>query len=173
MSNSGEEKAMRKTTIELYKEDQKFSAGHFTIFSASERENLHGHNFQVWVSLTGTVDDNGMLFDYVAYKKKIRDLCVAWNETFLLPSSSPFLKIEETEKEVCCRFSDEVLRFLRRDVTLLPVRNVTLEELSRHFGERLTEDVALLQNDGVHQVLVKVASGPGQWASWAFETPRA
>ena len=40
----------RTTTLELYKEEMKFSAGHFTIFSATERENLHGHNFSVYVA---------------------------------------------------------------------------------------------------------------------------
>ena len=35
------------TTIELSKEYLKFSAGHFTVFSATERERLHGHNFSV------------------------------------------------------------------------------------------------------------------------------
>lgn len=162
----------RTTTIELFKEDQKFSAGHFTIFSQTERENLHGHNFQVSVALTGSVDKNGMLFDYIAYKKRVRSFCEVWNETFLLPTQSPFMKVEATDDEVCCYFADEVLRFLPRDVTLLPIANVTLEELSMHFGERLCADAAMLKRDGVHQVVVKVASGPGQWASWKLDPSR-
>ncbi|EQD50251.1 hypothetical protein B1A_13514, partial [mine drainage metagenome] len=36
---------MRSVEVDLSKERMKFSAGHFTVFSASERENLHGHNF--------------------------------------------------------------------------------------------------------------------------------
>ena len=38
-------------TIRLAKENMKFSAAHFTIFSASERERLHGHNFRVEVDI--------------------------------------------------------------------------------------------------------------------------
>ena len=52
------------STIELFKEAMKFSAGHFTIFSETERERLHGHNFTVYVALTGEVNDKGMIADY-------------------------------------------------------------------------------------------------------------
>ena len=41
--------------IELSKEYLNFSAGHFTIFSATERENLHGHNFQVRGAVTAAI----------------------------------------------------------------------------------------------------------------------
>ena len=43
------------TTLELCQEEMKFSAGHFTILSATERERLHGHNFTVYVAITGVV----------------------------------------------------------------------------------------------------------------------
>jgi 6-pyruvoyltetrahydropterin/6-carboxytetrahydropterin synthase len=160
----------RTTTIELFKEEMKFSAGHFTIFSATERENLHGHNFSIYVALTGRVDGNGLLGDYGIFKRKVRQMCMDWNETFMLPLHSPFLSIDTSEPgEIRARYADEILRFLPRDVTLLPVKNVTVEELSRLFGERLISDQDVLVEQGVQGVVVKCASGPGQWASWTWE----
>ena len=50
------------TTIDILKEDIKFSAAHFTVFSATERERLHGHNFHVGLSVTAPVGSNGMCF---------------------------------------------------------------------------------------------------------------
>ena len=161
---------LQVTTIELFKEEMKFSAGHFTIFDAENRENLHGHNFTIYVALTGQVNANGLLGDYGIFKRKIRDMCDGWNETFMLPRESPYLRLDTSDpKEVKAFYSDEVLRFLPRDVSLLPVKNVTIEELSRLFGERLIEDRALLRAQGVDEVRVKCASGPGQWASWTWE----
>ena len=158
------------TTIELFKEEMKFSAGHFTIFDATNRENLHGHNFTVNVALTGRVNFNGLLGDYGIFKRKIREMCDVWNETFMLPLESPFLRIDTSDSsEVKAYYADEILRFLPRDVTLLPVKNVTIEELSRLFGERLIEDRALLEEQGIDDVRVKCASGPGQWSSWNWE----
>ena len=160
----------RTTTIELFKEEMKFSAGHFTIFSATERENLHGHNFTVAVALSGTVNDNGLLGDYGIFKHKVREMCTQWNETFMLPLHSPHLRVDDSDaNEIRAHYADETLRFLRRDVTLMAVKNVTVEELSRVFGERLVEDHALLAAQGVTGLVVKCASGPGQWASWTWE----
>ncbi|WP_254000046.1 6-pyruvoyl trahydropterin synthase family protein [Myxococcus qinghaiensis] len=160
----------RTTTLELYKEEMKFSAGHFTIFSATHRENLHGHNFTVYVALTGEVADNGMLSDYGPLKQTIIARCRAWNETFFLPEKSPYLKLERDAKgDVLARFNGEELRFLARDITVLPVENVTLEELARVFGEELLGDGTALRKDGVTRLVVKCASGPGQSSSWEWE----
>ncbi|PTL82801.1 6-carboxytetrahydropterin synthase [Vitiosangium sp. GDMCC 1.1324] len=159
----------RTTTIELHKEEMKFSAGHFTIFSATHRENLHGHNFTVYVALTGEVADNGMLADYGPLKKAVIERCRSWNEHFLLPGLSPHLKIERDARgDVLARFHDEELRFLARDVLVLPVENVTLEELARVFGEELVGEGLALRADRIKHVVVKCASGPGQWSSWEW-----
>ena len=65
-------------------------------------------------------------------------------------------------------FADEAIPFLARDVTVLPVKNVTLEELARLFGEGLIADERKLREDSVVGLTVKCASGPGQWASWQW-----
>ena len=161
----------RTTTIELYKEEMKFSAGHFTIFSATERENLHGHNFSVYVALEGVVGENGMLADYGGYKRWIIDRCKLWNETFLLPGESPHLSVERGAGLVTAVFHDERIPFLPRDVTVLPAKNITLEELARLFGEGLCTDTQRLQQDRIVSVVVKCASGPGQEASWRWSSP--
>ncbi len=160
----------RTTTIELHKEEMKFSAGHFTIFSATRRENLHGHNFTVYVALTGEVAEDGILSDYRPLKTAVIERCRAWNETFLLPGNSRHLRIERDARgDVLAHFHDEELRFLARDVTILPVENVTLEELARVFGEELVKDGAELKKANITRVVVKCASGPGQWSSWEWE----
>ncbi|MCE9668094.1 6-carboxytetrahydropterin synthase [Myxococcus stipitatus] len=159
----------RTTTIELHKEEMKFSAGHFTIFSATERENLHGHNFTVYVAITGEVTENGMLSDYKPMKRAIIERCHGWNETFMLPGRSPHLRLETDAKgNVAAHFNGETLHFLARDITVLPVENVTLEELARVFGEELVGDGSALRRDRVSRLVVKCASGPGQWSSWEW-----
>lgn len=159
----------RLTTIELFKEEMKFSAGHFTIFSATKRENLHGHNFTAYVALTGPVAVDGMLSDYGPLKRAVIDRCKAWNETFFLPGRSRHLALSRDEAgNVRARFADEELFFLARDVTVLPVENVTLEELARVFGEGIVADRALVDDAGLVRVVVKIASGPGQQASWEW-----
>ena len=155
----------RLSTIELSKEDMKFSSGHFTIFSATERERLHGHNFSVSASITAEVLDNGMCFDYGVYKKMLRQLCDEWDEYVILPALSPHIKIEEDAEHVYVIFNNRRMPFLREDTLILPIANATLEEFSRLLLEKLTARPEDLMHYKVHALTVKVGSGPGQTAS--------
>ncbi len=159
--------APRHASIEIRKEDTHFSAAHFTVFSASERENLHGHDFFVSATATGPVDANGLCFDYNELKGRLRALCDALDETLLLPTESPHVEIEDTDDGVTVRFADERHRFLRRDVKLLAVRNVTVEELAHWFTDELVrEGLARMPIDSLK---LRVSSGPGQWAEAVWE----
>lgn len=161
----------RLSLIELAKEEMKFSAGHFTIFSATERERLHGHNFTVSASFLAEVGDNGMCFDYGDYKAVLREICSEWNEYFILPTLSPHLRIEHDETHVRAIFNGEAIPFLKSDVLELPIVNATLEEFARLILMRLCGDTQALAEHKVCAITVKVGSGPGQTANatWSAE----
>jgi len=155
------------TTIELFKEAMKFSAGHFTIFSATERERLHGHNFTVQAHLTGELDANGMLGDYGEFKRVLFALCDSLDEWVLLPGQSPYLSLREDGDLLLAQFAGQTIPFLQSDVQVLPIRNVTVEELARYVCARLVDDGNLTAYP-IHHLTIKVSSGPGQFgvASW-------
>ncbi|WP_367608014.1 6-pyruvoyl tetrahydropterin synthase family protein [Legionella sp. W05-934-2] len=152
------------TTVELQKESMKFSAGHTTIFSATEREPLHGHLYTVYLGITTWVKDNGMTFDYRYYKHKIQNLCHSLNQTFLMPTQSPYLSVSEDDEYYYFTFNQKKIPFLKEDVTLLPLTNITVEELSRWFIDKLIEDKDELIRHRVEKMKVKVFSAPGQSA---------
>ncbi|MDF1756766.1 MAG: 6-carboxytetrahydropterin synthase [Legionellaceae bacterium] len=156
------------TTVELQKESMKFSAGHTTIFSETEREPLHGHLYTVYLSLSTLVEKNGMTFDYRYYIKKINGLCKYLNQTFLMPKNSPFLTFSEDEDYYYFTFNNKKIPFLKEDVTILPVTNITIEELSRWFIQELIADEKELNNHRVDKIVVKVFSAPGQSASHSW-----
>ncbi len=158
-----------ETTIEISKEDLKFSAAHFTIFSSTERERLHGHNFAVRVSVSAPVNENGMCFNYTELKSRVRVLCRELDEYTLLPAHSPYLKIAENDAQYVVGFNDETLYFSRKDTKLLPLRNTTVEEYAHYLLSRLLEDRAFFDPDTIRAIVLKVSSGPGQWgtARWA------
>lgn len=155
---------MRETEIELYKESFKFSSGHFTIFSKTERENLHGHNFTVSIAIKSLVEKGGMTFNYSDAKKKIQELCAELNEYFLIPEFSEFLEINKDGKYYKIKFNDEELLFLERDIKILPVENITVEELSYYFLNRFIESFVdkIHNKDLITEVKARVFSGPGQ-----------
>ena len=153
-----------RVTIRLAKEAMKFSAGHFTIFSATERERVHGHNFRVEVDIEARMLGNGMCFDYGIYKDRIVALCRELNEWTILPTRSPYLRIEEEGEHVHAVFDGVRIPFLRADVLLLPIENATLEEFAAWFLDRLGEDGEALRAHRIDAIEVRVFSGPGQSA---------
>lgn len=159
------------TRIEISKDYLNFSAGHFTIFSATERENLHGHNFQVRCSLIAEVGNNGMTFDYGVLKRILRELCDALDERVLLPRMSPHLRLAAQGAQVVATFGEERIPFLERDVLLLPIRNVTIEELARLLLAQLCERPELNQMP-IRSIELGVSSGQGQWAFAEWESSR-
>ena len=156
------------TTIEITKDYLHFSAAHFTIFSANERENLHGHNFFVSCFLDTDVGADGLCFDYNVVKTKLNGLCESLDELVLLPAASPHLTIEESEGKVTATFADERIPFLARDVLVLPIRNITIEELAGYLSRELLGDPEITALP-IHTLTVRVSSGPGQWAACRWE----
>jgi len=157
------------TTIDIEKEYLHFSSAHFTIFSEQERERLHGHNFFVSVSVTAEVQEDGMCFNYNDLKKTLRKQCEDLDEYVLLPKQSPHLDIVESPDYYKVNFAEDTLFFLKKETLLLPIVNVTIEELSRYLLEVLREDSRYGKNESIHKIVLRVSSGPGQWGSASWE----
>ncbi len=152
-------------TIEVAKEYLKFSAAHFTVFSATERERLHGHNYSVSATVTAPVDANGLCFSYGEMKSRMRALCDALDEYTLIAAESPHLHIREEGDYYRVAFNDEVMWLLQSDTLLLPIRNATVEEFSRYLLAQLRQDAAFFEAYHCESVAVTVYSGPGQSAT--------
>ena len=110
------------TTIEIDKENLKFSAAHFTIFSGTERERLHGHNFGVHVEVTVPLGSNGMQFSYGDLKAAIQLLCEELDEYTLIAADSPHLTITNDSPFYDIVFNDDAMKLLQTDTLLLPIR---------------------------------------------------
>ena len=148
-------------TLYIDKESHKFSAAHYTIFSATERERLHGHNYSVSAMIAAPMGVNGFAADYNVYKNRIKTLCDELDEYMILPEHSPHQSIEEDGDNYRVRFNGEEMLFLKSDTLVLPIRNATVEEFSHLLLARLLE---LSGSDVLAEVQLCVASGPGQKA---------
>lgn len=157
------------TTIELQKESMKFSVGHTTIFSATERESLHGHMYAVYLALTTWVEENGMTFDYRYYKERVHKLCRQLNQRFLMPQFSPFMQYSEDDDYYYFTFNHKKIPLLKEDVILMPVTNITVEELSRWFVMELIKDTEELDRHRIEKIVIKIFSAPGQSASHEWQ----
>lgn len=147
------------TTLYIDKERHKFSAAHFTIFSSTERERLHGHNYSVSARIVAPMGNNGFAADYTVYKRRLGTLCEALDEYMVLAGESPYQQIEEDGEYYRVTFAGQRMQFLKSDTLVLPIRNATVEEFSRYLLQGL---VKLSAGEDLHEIELCVASGPGQ-----------
>ncbi len=125
--------------VHLAKESFKFSSTHFTIFSETKAERLHGHNYQLTCEIElGEIDPKiGMAFDFNLIKPEIKALCDEVDERILIATKSPFLKLKYIGNSIEMQFSNRRYQFPKEDCKELELVNITSEELARHFCKRL------------------------------------
>jgi len=154
-------------TLELAKEDFKFSCAHFTLFGAEEAELLHGHNYQVAVEIVGkNLDEEGMLASFNEVKGAVRAACRRLDSLTLIPAASRHLQITEQPGEVEVRYGARRYVFPERDVLLLPVANTSVELFARMLWQEL---VVAVRGKGFDSLGVRVAETAGQ-SCW-FRAP--
>lgn len=152
----------RLATLHIDKEAHKFSVAHYTIFSATERERLHGHNYSVSAMIAAPMGENGFAADYNVYKRRIKALCDELDEYLILPEHSPHQTVEKDGDNYRVRFNGEEMHFLRSDTRVLPISNATVEEFAHYLLARMLEES---RGEALAELELYVSSGPGQKAS--------
>lgn len=154
------------TTLHLAKQNFKFSSGHFLIFDEKSAERLHGHNYSVKFEIETTeaaeFKQQGYWIDFNVLKKMIKAQLDLWDEHVLLPKLHPDMKIVIDNKNYQIHFRDRFYSLPMNEVVLLPVRNTSVEELSRLLAEELLGQMKPL---GVKTLQVLVEETAGQGAS--------
>lgn len=152
--------AMPRFRIVLAKEDFKFSAAHFTLFSGGRAELLHGHNYRVRVELSGNdLDEEGLLVDLESFKKTLRKICAGLDSRTLLPGESTRLDWSRENGSIEVRCGERLYRFPAGDTLVLPLANTSMELLARMIWRELA---ASLGGSRVDQMAVSVEESSGQ-----------
>ena len=118
-----------------------FSSAHFITFAGHRCEGLHGHNYRVAVTIEGGLNEEAwFVFDFVELKRIMKRLCDEIDHLVLLPLHSDRIKIFE-EGETVRVSVDGNPRYLfpRKDCSLLPIPNTTVEMLAKLLTSRLKE----------------------------------
>ena len=150
-------------SLRLFKQRFHFSSAHFTVFSATKRERLHGHNYYFGVEVYYSYPDE--FLDYNLVKDQIEALCLSFDEYTLIPLNNPYVLVEhDFNGNVLVSFNGDVLSLPESDVRLIPVDNVTIEALVIYFAEQLIEKIGLYR-----KIVFSLSSGPGQSASYEVQ----
>jgi len=161
---------MERFKVRVTKDYLTFCSGHFIVFEGSQCERLHGHNYRVAAEIEGPLNEDQLVFDFIALKQVLRDIVNELDHRMLIPLHSRRLQVEHDERAVRLSYQDKEWIFPRGDCVLLPLENTTTELLARWFASRLREEITKHEKRAAGWVAVpqvirtEVEESPGQSA---------
>ena len=153
-------------SVSVTKDYLVFASAHFITFAGHRCEGLHGHNYRVRVTIDGALDDESwFVFDFVILKKIMRGLCDEIDHKVLLPLENPKIQIVEEGDSVSVAYEGKPRYvFPRKDCSLLPVPNTTVEMLAELLVTRLRAKLEKMGARGLTAIEMEVEENFGQSA---------
>jgi 6-pyruvoyltetrahydropterin/6-carboxytetrahydropterin synthase len=152
--------------VRLAKEHHVFSAAHFITFAGNICERLHGHNYAVTLQVSGPLDENHYVVDFIAARDVLRSILDELDHRMLLPDRHPAIRVAADDREVLVTFEDRRWIFPRGDCAILPMANTTAELLARYIGERFRDEIERRSGFRPERLEVAVDENHGQWGVW-------
>jgi 6-pyruvoyltetrahydropterin/6-carboxytetrahydropterin synthase len=151
-------------SVRVTKDHLVFSAAHFITFAGGVCERLHGHNWRTAVELTGPLDENQYVFDFIALRDALQKIVDGLDHRVLLPTGHPQIRVHERPSEVEATFENRRWVFPREDCILLPIENTTAELIAFWIGSQLREQLNRASDHGLESLRIEVEENFGQSA---------
>jgi 6-pyruvoyltetrahydropterin/6-carboxytetrahydropterin synthase len=159
---------MKQTfSASVTKDSLVFSAAHFITFNGDICERLHGHNWRVNVEISGELDENSYVYDFIALRDATMNLVHALDHRVLLPQHHPEIKVTVVTNEVSAKFRERRWIFPLEDCVILPISNTTAELIAKWISDQLIKDLPGIQQamPRLIELKVQVEENFGQWAT--------
>ncbi len=160
--------------IHIRKQHLKFSAAHATVFPGGKKEALHGHNYQVdlTVDLKSTSFEN--MISFSIFKTAMQEICNEWDEKILIAKDCPSLKIISHSNEIEFLLCNKRYVLPADEVVLLSLENITTETLAKEYCTRLlTKLDPTLVELLILGIALRIDETVGQGATYVWKNPHA
>jgi 6-pyruvoyltetrahydropterin/6-carboxytetrahydropterin synthase len=158
--------------IVIAREQYKVSCAHMTVFADGTKERLHGHNYAIKLALDVDSIAFADMLPFAPLKAALAKLCADWKEHVLLATQNPYFQLIRDDSEVEFKLCGERYVLPRGDVLLLPLDNISVEQLSLHIAELLRAALATVLAPHVLSLEVTVEESPGQGATTTLALPQ-
>jgi 6-pyruvoyltetrahydropterin/6-carboxytetrahydropterin synthase len=164
------------TSLHIHKDRLKFAAAHMTVFVDGTKEKLHGHNYQLFLTLNlktpALAQSLPQLVPFSLFKTSAQQICDEWDEHLLLAEVCPFLKITE-KNQTSVDFQLCGVRYVipSHEIIWIPTDNITTETLAQYFSQRFLELIKTqakahaLDFQTIKSIEIRIEETPGQGSS--------
>lgn len=157
---------MEQYAVVIEKQDLQFCSAHFIVHKGT-REPLHGHNFHVTVMLEGPLTSDYYVIDFGDVKAAARRVCAALDHRVLLPGKRDDIHLVAAEQRLSVLHAGDLLFvFPVDDVCILPLANVTTEQLARYLCGEIVGQLPLEAQELLQVIHLTVEETPGQSATY-------
>lgn len=123
--------------VRVTKDHLTFCSGHFITYEGNQCERLHGHNYRVAVEVSGPLDSNFYVFDFIALKNITMAISDELDHRMMLAVKNPFIQVKVDDQQVNVVFEAKRWSFPKEDCVLLPIENTTAELLAQYIAGRI------------------------------------
>lgn len=150
--------------VRVYKQYFNFGSAHFLIFGDGSREELHGHNYKVEVTVEGETMAGDLVLDFILFKPIIKSICDGLDHRTLLPRFNSNLEVAVHDDRVEARHRDgSFFCFPRRDVLVLDLPNTSTEMLATFIAKAILAALpSRIPDARLRSLSVSVEESPGQ-----------
>jgi len=157
---------LERYSVIVEKQDLQFCSAHFILHKGG-REPLHGHNFHVTVILEGDLTTDHYVIDFGDVKAAARRACAALDHRVLLPGRSDDIHLVAAGQRISVLHGADLLFVLPvGDVCILPLANVTTEQLARYLSNEIVDLLPAEAQQSLQVIEVHVEETPGQRATY-------
>ncbi|MFO7792465.1 MAG: 6-pyruvoyl tetrahydropterin synthase family protein [Candidatus Saliniplasma sp.] len=123
---------------------------------------IHGHNYALNARILGEESPEGLVFDFLPLKKKLRKIADELDHKLMLARGMEGLEKNDEGYEI--RINGKRYVFPEEDVVLLDIDQATTEELARYLLEKVIDDIDFPETIKVVEIGVDESRGQGAWA---------
>lgn len=157
-------------SLHVRKDYLKFSVAHMTIFPDGSKESLHGHNYQVELTVELAASAFASMLSYGTFKQALRKVCANWDEKILLAGANQWLEVlPAAAHEYAFRLCGKRYILPADEVVMLNVDNITTENLAQvlfeRFWEELSSDASIDWQQRITAISLRVDESQGQGAT--------
>lgn len=157
--------------VRIAKAEHVFSAAHFITFGGV-CERLHGHNYRVSAELSGPLDENHLVVDFLLVRAKLLEITTWLDHYLMLPTSHPQIRVDDNGREVTVTYADRRWIIPSGDCRLLPIPNTTSELLAAYIGRRLLAELREGANP-ISRIRIELDECDGQIGVWESDIERS
>jgi 6-pyruvoyl-tetrahydropterin synthase len=118
------------------------------------------------VELSGTLGQDGLIYDYLAVEKVLKAILQEWDHYLLLPNENEGLKIDKNQNNFEISYDNRFYSIPSDEVRFLKCSNVTTENLAKKLAERLNKSLVDLNMDNnLISISIKLWETPIYFAS--------